>query len=238
MDAPENPTPSELIKIGHRIATRRRSMGLTQADLARLAKLSRSLIAKLETGRAHSIDAIRTLHPVLRTNDLFLLFGQAPQKDDNSYKLSPDTIAPLAEAQQAAPMATSDFARQGGEQIVIHRYQIEAGQLIPGAHFTAPAAAFPRHKGGAHLMLVPIEPEATAVIDPSQAHPIQDGRHYLVGWRRSILMPRIYLGPSGSYQLRRQQHSDTLSAAEFEREITVHGRVINIIRDCGPLDGP
>jgi len=238
MDAPETPTPSELVRIGHRIATRRRSMGLTQGDLARLSQLSRSLIAKLETGRAYSVAAVQALHPVLRTTDLFLLFGQSPPKNDTGYKLSRDTISPLAEAPQATPPATSDFARQGGEQIVIHRYQIEAGQLIPGVHFTAPAAAFPRHKGGAHLMLVPIEPETTAVIDPSQAHPIQDGRHYLVGWRRSILMPRIYLGPGGSYQLRRQQHSDTLSAADFEREITVHGRVINIIRDCGPLDGP
>lgn len=230
MEAPDTPSSTDLAKIGRRVATQRNKLGMTQADLAHLARLSRSLVAKIETGRTFNPAAVAALAPILRTNDLFLLFGQAPQSGHPGNKLSTDTIAPLS-IDPAAETGPTEGARQGGEQIVIHRYQIEAGQLIPGTHFTAPSAAFPHHIGGDSLMLVSVEPSATAVIDPSQAAPVQDGRHYLIGWRRSILMPRIYLGPGGTYQIQRSNHIDTLAGPEFEREITVYGRVIGLISD-------
>ena len=198
MEPPETLAAGDATKVGARIASRRKSLGMTQSDLAQLSKLSRSFVAKLETGRAFSPPAVQQLAPLLRTNDMFLLFGQSPQSSDTNKNQSPDIISPESDTNEADNRASPGQTRQGGEQIVIHRYQVEAGQLVPGMQFTAPRAAFPNHTGGANLMLVSVATASTAVIDPSQADPIQDGRHYLIGWRRSILMPRIYLGPAGT----------------------------------------
>lgn len=63
--------------VAERLIRARRAAGLTQAELARLAGVSREVIAHMEVGRSKKPDAVKAIADALKISPAWLMFGDA-----------------------------------------------------------------------------------------------------------------------------------------------------------------
>jgi len=71
-------------EMGHRISMQRKSLGLTQEQVAELADISPQLLSNAENGtRAISSDKLYRISKALKVSADYLLSGEMAEKDNN-----------------------------------------------------------------------------------------------------------------------------------------------------------
>lgn len=78
--------------LGNRVKERRRSLGITQQQLADMAGLSQSAIASLEKRDSRSSEHVNALAIALNTSVEWLLTGNSTQADPGRIKDAPESV--------------------------------------------------------------------------------------------------------------------------------------------------
>jgi phage repressor protein C with HTH and peptisase S24 domain len=223
-----------------RIRGRRKELGLTQGELAKLAGLKQSTIAGFESGKSKSSNSVATIAAALQCNALWLEAGKGPMTGaptvslrpikawDNEDELDPDVYVfiPSLDIKLSAGNGNVVWEiDEKGQQQAFRRKWAERVGINPACAATIVADG--------SSMEPRILDSDSLVVDYCQNN-ISEGKVYALAMDGEVFVKRIHKEIGGSLRISsdnsdKNKYPDKLVPAELVNQVQIIGRVIAVI---------